>query len=150
MSLHWNLLSWKIQCEDHNFDPTILNNNTTILATEASFEERRRWRACQHSRTLWELAFQLLQKKRDLTETDAKTPILTTSLFIPTLLMLPMNLPKQIREKVAILDGYDHFMIGLPSSIAGEHYIMISTVCPKIASYGPPYNTDSLVRVAQM
>ncbi|EQB47502.1 hypothetical protein CGLO_13341 [Colletotrichum gloeosporioides Cg-14] len=110
-------------------------------------EERRRWRACQHLRTLWELtnakgcahdkaAFQLLQKKRDLTETDAKTPTLTTSLFIPTLLMLPMKLPKQIREKVAIVDGYDRFTIGLLSSIAGEYYIMVSTVCPKIASYG--------------
>ncbi|KAK1840456.1 hypothetical protein CCHR01_16911 [Colletotrichum chrysophilum] len=37
MSLHWNLLSWKIQCDDHNFDPTVLNNSTTTLAREASF-----------------------------------------------------------------------------------------------------------------
>ncbi|KAJ0359432.1 hypothetical protein COL26b_014358 [Colletotrichum chrysophilum] len=92
----------------------------------------------------------LLTKLKNVVETDAKTPILTTSLFIPALLMLLISLPKQIREKVAILDGYGHFTIGLPSSIAGEYYIMISTVCPKIASYGPAYNTESLFRVVKM
>ncbi|KAI8172001.1 mind kinetochore complex component [Colletotrichum sp. SAR 10_65] len=122
----------------------LVEEHDVVPGCNRTLSELKNIKGCANDKA----AFQLLQKKRDLMEIDAKTPILTTSLFIPTLLMLPMNLTKQMSEKVAILEGYDHFTIGLLSSITGEYYIMISTICTKIASYDPAYNIDILVRAA--